>query len=791
MPTDFAFRFATYLTLFLASMCAGYSEWDFLKEVSFFTVIVGLLMFVAFYCDGRGFSMSLGNANILGGGIVLMTVLWFGLHYRNPESLMNTLPWPAGGLPYLVALLMVLVPAKLFRPKHVGDWWALQGLGLSMVAVGGAMTDDALYMVLMALYAIVGVWSLTLFYIRRVSGHVPPPPPFQPVRGLRALFSPQTYLPAWFFVARSRPTVAEPFAGLGQPTPTERLGRSHFFRSVRWVVVAILITLPLFFLTPRTDGLRWELFSPRMETGITKSTVDLSRTGELMPNPKPAFSVKVTNPDGSPGQIPEDKRFRVSSHSSYFYPKGMWNRTGLGHLYPIPPEGRGVWPPVNEVQPQIFGPDAIVLEFELEPDTFGTPFADPVYHIPGQPAPIFYIRDNRYEFATALNNGAFRIPNYDATDGGRVSHYWQHHRMISTLPSARWRLHDLDFSAAKARIPLLDQPSKRIATEAKRLLDRLIRDGKIPRKIRERANPATLLPAPEDHLVVALAFEQYFSTSKEFEYTLSLKRIDRSIDPIEDFLFNTKAGHCERFASALTLILRSLGIPAQFVVGYRGCEKLEDGLYQVRNEHAHAWVEVLISDRVPGTNLRDWYWLTVDPTTLTGEVVSPATASTTGSRFINAFITGLTPERQKQIVSDLGEFGSRNLAPLLVTFFLFAGVVLIAVLIYFRLKKPVKSPALPDVDPVPWFSRMAKILERGGFFWQNGQTPAEFAQAASNWLASRSDLQDVASIPENLANQLDRMRYAGVALTPSELDAMRVELDRLDQSIPKIRQVMT
>ncbi len=785
MPTDFAFRFATYLALALACVTAGYAEWDYLREVTAFAGVVVALMVVAFLFDLRGYTVSLLHANFVGGGIALLMALWLGFHYRNPDSLMNSLPWPASGLPYLVALIMVLVPAKLIRPKHVGDWWALQGLGLSMVAVGGAMTDDGWYMALMALYAVVGVWSLALFYIRRVSGHVPPPPPFKPVSGLRALVSPQTYLPAWFFVARSRPTVAEPFAGVRKPTPRERLGRSHFVRALRWVAAAALVAAPLFFLTPRTDGLRWELLGSRMETGISKSTVDLTRTGELHPNPKPVFSLAVTTPDGEPGTIPEDSRFRVSGHISYFT-KGVWNPASLGHLYPVPPDGRGLWPAVDRVPPQNYGPDTVLLEYQLEPDAFGAPFAEPVQFHPGQPAPIYYQHDGRHHYATSHNNGSFRIPTFDPTPRGKIRRYWQYHRSAVDAPPTRWRIRDADASAAKARTPLVDLSSKRILAESRLLLERMIRDGTLPAAIRDRADPATLLPAPEDHLAVARAFERHFAASGEYEYSLNLRRFDRNLDPIEDFLFHTKSGHCERFASGLTLMLRGVGIPAQFVIGYRGCIPLEAGKYVVRQDHAHAWVEILVAERVPGTGESDWRWEALDPTAASRDEQDPNAAGSGGSRFISAFITGLTPERQKQLVEDLTEFGTRNTAPALAVAAMIGALVAVALVARRRLRRDVAVPPPPTVDPVPWFSRLAAILARGGFAWTAGRTPGEFARAAGAWLNAKALPEDVVVVPEFVADALERHRYAGEELSADELNEIVVRLDRLDAAIPPL-----
>ncbi|HNV71521.1 MAG TPA: transglutaminaseTgpA domain-containing protein, partial [Candidatus Ozemobacteraceae bacterium] len=64
-------------------------------------------------------------------------------------------------------------------------------------------------------------------------------------------------------------------------------------------------------------------------------------------------------------------------------------------------------------------------------------------------------------------------------------------------------------------------------------------------------------------------------------------------DPIAKFLFITRAGTCEHFASAMTLLLRSMGIPARPVSGYMMNEWNEyGGFFTVRQSDAHAWVEV-------------------------------------------------------------------------------------------------------------------------------------------------------------------------------------------------------
>lgn len=90
-------------------------------------------------------------------------------------------------------------------------------------------------------------------------------------------------------------------------------------------------------------------------------------------------------------------------------------------------------------------------------------------------------------------------------------------------------------------------------------------------------------------------------------YTYSLEpREQTRFDPVLEFLFLSRSGHCEYFASAFALLARSIGIPARLVLGYRVGERnpMFDH-YVVRQKNAHAWVEAYL----PSGN-----WTTFDPT---------------------------------------------------------------------------------------------------------------------------------------------------------------------------------
>jgi len=101
----------------------------------------------------------------------------------------------------------------------------------------------------------------------------------------------------------------------------------------------------------------------------------------------------------------------------------------------------------------------------------------------------------------------------------------------------------------------------------------------------------------------ARALEEYLRT--HFTYTLNLTG-KPGADPLAHFLFETHAGHCEYFASALAILLRTLGIPTREVNGFLPGEFNDlAGDYIVRASDAHSWVEVYF----PGSG-----WITFDPT---------------------------------------------------------------------------------------------------------------------------------------------------------------------------------
>ncbi len=91
--------------------------------------------------------------------------------------------------------------------------------------------------------------------------------------------------------------------------------------------------------------------------------------------------------------------------------------------------------------------------------------------------------------------------------------------------------------------------------------------------------------APED---VSRTLLEYIW--KHYSYSLRLERSDTKLDPLSDFLLNTRKGHCEYFATAAAMLLRQVGIPSRYVVGYAVVEyDPETDFYIIRERHRHAW----------------------------------------------------------------------------------------------------------------------------------------------------------------------------------------------------------
>jgi transglutaminase-like putative cysteine protease len=92
--------------------------------------------------------------------------------------------------------------------------------------------------------------------------------------------------------------------------------------------------------------------------------------------------------------------------------------------------------------------------------------------------------------------------------------------------------------------------------------------------------------------------------NRGFSYSFEVPLL--GVDPIDDFLFDVRAGWCEHFASAFAFLMRAAGVPARVVIGFQGGAYNSGGdYYAIRRSDAHAWTEVWIAGEG---------WVRIDPT---------------------------------------------------------------------------------------------------------------------------------------------------------------------------------
>jgi transglutaminase-like putative cysteine protease len=767
MPTDFAFRLSTYLSLGLACVCLGYGEWELLPEVSVFAALVIVTLVISFR-TGSSVELTLPQANRLGLTIGLIAALWVGWHYVRPNSLMHTLPWPAGLLPYIGPLLMVLMPAKLLRPKHIGDWWALQAVGMVSVALAGAMADDGAFGTLLTLYAVCGVWGLGLFYFRRTAGNVPPV------------------------------TGTPPIQLAGVVTPPHP--RGYFVKAVGWAAVAAGVALPVFFLTPR-NGTRWQM-GKQMEVGYSADQhVDLNRTGELQVDREVVVEVDARYADGRPmDDLSGVQRWRGQSFG--VYESGRWSPAGSVTLFLV-----GNVTPGDRL-PDLGGRQ-YTLDYHPTPKLTRPVVAEPVAWSNGAAVPLISVSSRGTRGWSLKPDGTF-APLGSAFV--RDARYRQACRAAADpdLGPGFVLAAQSGFGARaeEGMTTLRAMRLRRLREWAVEKLREFARTGRVAPEVLVRAKDrGTLQVDPADYEAVGRAFRDYLAGSGEFRYDLTLRRQDKGLDPIEDFLFNTKSGHCERFASALALALRGVGVPTAFVMGFKGCDADGDGRYVIRQEHAHAWVEILVPRPTPdGFRLPPrptgevdppppelWHWLTLDPTPDGGtETTNPSnlagwfdTARENWVQFFHDFIIGYNADRHRDAVATVsrtaGEYRWHLAA---------AGGILIVYLFgqpglrWWRRRQ--ERLAGPRHTGLVWYDRYLDGLAAHGFPVPPGLTPREYAGAVADRFRSHPATVALADLPGTVAEAFYTVRYAGCPLDPSREAALLAAVNEFSAALRRV-----
>ncbi len=808
MPLQFGFRFSLYLTLSLACSCLGYAELPLLPEISLFAIAVGALIVGAFFLEGR-WALADRPANILGAVLMAGLALWFVVRLFRPSgSVLDGIPWPTGLLPYLGPVLMVAMTAKLFRPKQVVDFWAMHGIGLTLVALGCVLAGDGVFGVMLLLYWVSLIWSLTLFFLYRQTLTLSSGTTQQQVR---------------------------------------QLLRSRYFlwgEAGRLFVAALIVGIIGFLLTPRTGQQRWEstfLARAKAQTGLhAEQDIDLNRSGTLGISKEVAFEVLVRGLDGQPrDDLSLETRWRGMAR--YYYERGRWPATPH-HGIDIRPVDPQTFEPVRPKRRNLFGSrgidpaewdrpdlgkDRFLLEFHPSPMLRGLDVvAEPVLWEPDREVPLATVsRSGKLLEWAMLPDGTFGPISH--TDSGpdrresRPAVYRQMTRPAGGAPPLpkMWGL-------SRSAVEILGGPQsypKWIRPWTDALLQRLVQEQCLSAQILDRDEQGRI--RPEHQLVVMKALERHFLYSGEYAYTLKHERKNPAKDPIEEFLTDTKVGRCERFAAALTLMLRSQGIPARLIMGFKGCERVDEGRYQVRQSQAHAWVEALwvrqYTRRTEPDEMgsRPWFhstpvlygeWRTLDPTPSDESTDADAQltwwggAQALGAALFRDFILGFNSEQRHKAWQALrnssveswnalwtelreGQISVRSALLVVTTVGILVGLTFL-VRRSRRRQRSRQAAALPGgpMEPrttVDFYDELLQLLGRAGFRPTLSQTAAEFAQSVWRLWTNDASLREVARIPMELTSLYYRVRFGDHPLSTAELENIAQSLTHLRHTL--------
>lgn len=351
---------------------------------------------------------------------------------------------------------------------------------------------------------------------------------------------------------------------------------------------AIFITALWFFLTPRIEaGMLGRGQVENQVVGIS-DTVDLTAGGLISEDQTPVMMVQL--PEEPDGQINNLNLlyWRVCAYN--VYGQNRWDSKPVQLLAPgiraLTAGQRGDDGNVRRVE-RFMRQNTRVVHQTIYVDDVphrGLPVLDLVQRVKvddkAKGIDLSWGRDN--DFSVRLNKNVSRRLNYEA---------WSE---VGDPSAEELRSIPEDFSSLESadRDSLLDCP---LSDTSKQVAARIV------------SQEATLYDK-------VIAVEKYLS-GPDFLYSLEDSSTEaRSV--IDDFINNTRTGHCEKFATAMALLLRSQGIPSRVVSGFRGGEWSEsDRTYTIRANMAHLWVEV-------------WFptvgWVTFDP--------SPRADDTPGSR---------------------------------------------------------------------------------------------------------------------------------------------------------------
>ena len=361
----------------------------------------------------------------------------------------------------------------------------------------------------------------------------------------------------------------QPLASIGQVTP------QLFWLANGLALATFGVTLVIFFTIPRVSaGFYQKGFGENIRTSGFSETVNLGEIGPIKRDPSVVMRVELS--DGSP---PETGRLYVRGVAFDQYDGKAWTNR-LNYRRSMSEDATGTFSLRGSRSPAPLRlGETIRQNILLEPlDTpvlFAAPFIERV--------------SGKFPSVQSDLTGSVYLP---FPTSSRIE-YSVLSRSNPVLPAdlgSEPSLYPESFTRFFLQIPA---PSERIAVLAKETTH-------MYRTAYDKAN----------------AIQSFLTHNFRYSLDAPLAKQDR---PLEEFLFTRKSGYCEHYATAMVIMLRTIGIPARLVTGFLATEWNEYGnYYVVRQQDAHAWVEV----HLPHSG-----WITMDPTPPTVESVGSGSPS--------------------------------------------------------------------------------------------------------------------------------------------------------------------
>lgn len=804
MKLEAVFQYSIYSQVALAGVILAYGE-----EAVFPSGLTVILSLLALLFNERHYKFRIPT--LLGNLLALVVVGVVVGEFRRESADARLL----AGAHFLVYVTWIL----LFQEKEIRHYWWLCALSLLQVALGPLLTlSSGWYGILLAVYLVLAIWTLSVFTLYQ--GAIE--------------FGATVEAPAW---GKSGRTV-----GAGPSSSLESLQqafspnrRSAVQNSVqqdspgRWIVPNFIFGVAGLSFSGLTLGLALFLFVPRVWIGeglrsvgdgrgsspaVTgfSDEVRLGQIGQILESTDRVMQVELydhfSDEPVDAGKLAQrqglsDPLFRGNVVDDYM--NGRWlagTRTeGTTRLE--------TWPREPGIVRQHY-----TLEMRGTDILFAIQPVELAAMDPFQPVNL------------EVDSGVIFFP-YEGRDVAKYVAYSNASGVSIERPSEPG-------GAGRRRAGVSSrslQRARQFPDEGLERLTALASEVTAPEKL-----------APDDGLSrerrMALALEAHLRDSGMYDYSLNMAVSDPRSDPIEDFLFNRRRGHCEYFASALVLMLRAVKVPARLVTGFKGAEPLASpGHYEVQQRHAHAWVEAFVDGR----------WMVLDPTPAARDDSVREIASRRGfwtnagnsiSNFWSTYVVALSLNRQQQTLYDplqdsaasgwgsvrnglkrVASAAGRLKQALLSPERLFtprgAAVLLassaLALILFKIMRRYWNRPQGPRArsrrrgwfgtmfawlgerltgrapDPsrivVAFYEQFQALVHSQGLAPRRHQTQREFARQVEDALGERLAPAGLHRFPSELTELFYRVRFGNGSLHPAEVEGLDQRLARLKESL--------